>query len=211
MRARVTLACLALLPTLALAQAVQLSGQMGRKALLIVDGQPLTLGVGETRNGITLKALDAGGALVEWGGRSSRLAVGAAPASVGAATQNPGGRSIVLSMGQGGHFLAQGTVNGRTQRFMVDTGATTVAMSRSDAERLGVDWRRGEPLSMSTAGGVVDGHRVTLSAVKVGDVTVANVEAVVMPTAMPYALLGNSFLSRFQMRRDNDVMRLDLR
>ena len=64
---------------------------------------------------------------------------------------------------------------------------------------------------MSTAGGVVHGHRVTLSAVTVGEVTLANVEAVVMPAAMPFALLGNSFLSRFQMRRENDVMRLDLR
>ncbi len=211
MLARVLLAGLALLPTLALAQAVQLSGQMGRKALLIVDGQPLTLGVGETRNGITLKALDASGALVEWGGQSSRLQVGGAPASVGATGQTAGGRSIVLSMGQGGHFMAQGNVNGRTQRFMVDTGATTVALGRSDAERLGVDWRRGEPLAMNTAGGIVNGHRVTLRAVTVGEVTVANVDAVVMPTAMPYALLGNSFLSRFQMRRENDVMRLELR
>ena len=204
-------AALALLPALAAAQTVQLSGQMGRKALLIVDGQPLTLAVGETRRGVTLKALDAGGALVEWGGRSNRLQVGAAPASVGATGPNGGGRSIVLAMGPGGHFMAQGAVNGRPQRFMVDTGATTVAFGRSDAERLGVDWRRGQPVAMNTAGGVVQGHRVTLSAVTVGEVTLANVEAVVMPTAMPFALLGNSFLSRFQMRRDNDVMRLELR
>ena len=44
-----------------------------------------------------------------------------------------------------------------------------------------------------------------------GDVTLANVQAVVMPTEMPFVLLGNSFLSRFQMQRDNDVMRLELR
>jgi aspartyl protease family protein len=193
-------------------RSVQLSGQMGRMALLLVDGQPLTLAVGETRHGVTLEALDAEGALVQWGGRRSRLLAGAAPASVGADERSTGGgRSIVLTMGPGGHFMAQGTVNGRSQRFMVDTGATTVALGRADAERLGLDWRRGEPVAMNTAGGVVRGHRVSLAAVAVGEVTVAHVEAVVMPAAMPFALLGNSFLSRFQMRRENDVMRLELR
>jgi aspartyl protease family protein len=47
--------------------------------------------------------------------------------------------------------------------------------------------------------------------VRVGDVEVANVEALVLPAAMPYVLLGNSFLTRFSMRRDNEVMRLEKR
>ncbi len=206
------LALLCALPLLAAAQSVQLSGQMGRKALLIVDGQPVTLAVGETRSGITLKSLDERGAVVEWGGRSRTLSVGGAPARVGGGGPNAdGGRSIVLSMGPGGHFMTQGAINGRSVRFMVDTGATTVALGRDEAERLGVDWRRGQPVGMRTAGGVVQGHRLTLTAVSVGEVTLANVEAVVMPAAMPFALLGNSFLSRFQMRRDNDVMQLELR
>ncbi len=210
-RPALLLAMLAALPALAAAQSVQLSGQMGRKALLVVDGQPLTLEVGQTRQGITLKALDADGALLEWDGRSRRLAVGAAPASVGGAGGGADGRSIVLPMGPGGHFMAQGAVNGRPMRFMVDTGATTVAFGRADAERLGVDWRRAPPVALNTAGGVVQGHRVTLGTVRIGEVTLANVDAVVMPADMPFALLGNSFLSRFQMRRENDVMRLELR
>jgi aspartyl protease family protein len=202
---------LALAPLLAAAQSVQLSGQMGSKALLVIDGQPTTLAVGESRRGVTLKSIDDRGAVVEWGGRSSTLTVGGAPASVGGGGPGGGGRQIVLSAGPGGHFMAQGAINGRAVRFMVDTGATTVALGRSEAERLGVDWKRGEPVNMGTAGGVVQGHRLTLTAVTVGDVTLANVEAVVMPAAMPFALLGNSFLSRFQMRRDNEVMRLELR
>ena len=135
MRTPSTLAWLALIPATVLAQSVQLSGHMGRKALLVVDGQPMTLSVGETRRGITLRALDASGARVEWDGRSSRLQVGAAPASVGTAGPGGGGRSIVLGVGTGGHFMAQGAVNGRPQRFMVDTGATTVALGRSDASQ----------------------------------------------------------------------------
>ena len=54
-------------------------------------------------------------------------------------------------------------------------------------------------------------YLVTLASVRVGDVQVYNVEAAVLPQAMPFILLGNSFLSRFQMRRDNDVLQLELR
>jgi aspartyl protease family protein len=212
MRRLTLLALLCAMPLLAAAQSVQLSGQMGNKALLVVDGQPMTLAVGQTRSGITLKSIDERGAVVEWGGRSSTLSVGGAPARVGGgAAGGNGGRSIVLNMGPGGHFVTLGAINGRSVRFMVDTGATTIAIGRDEAERLGVEWRRGQPVAMSTAGGVIQGHRLTLTAVTVGEVTLANVEAVVMPTGMPFALLGNSFLSRFQMRRDNDVMRLELR
>ena len=65
--------------------------------------------------------------------------------------------------------------------------------------------------SQIVANGAVPVHRVSLNVVRVGEVEVSNVEAIVMPAQMPYVLLGNSFLSRFQMRRDNDVLRLERR
>jgi len=192
---------------------VQLAGQMGRKALLVIDGQTVMLAVGESRHGVTLRALDAGQAEVAWDGQSTTLSVGGAPARVaGSPSAGPGGgRAIVLPVGPGGHFMASGSINGRNVRFMVDTGATTVAMGAAEADRIGLDYRGGQQARMQTAGGTVTGHVLTLSAVTVGDVTLANVQAVVMPAPMPFVLLGNSFLSRFQMRRDNDVMRLELR
>ncbi|MDP3084544.1 MAG: retropepsin-like aspartic protease, partial [Rubrivivax sp.] len=96
-------------------------------------------------------------------------------------------------------------------RFMVDTGATVVALSRADAERFGIDWRQSEPGMTQTANGAVAVHRIMLARVRVGEVELAQVAAVIVPAAMPHVLLGNSFLSRLQMRRDNDVMRLELR
>ncbi len=200
-----------LLPALPWAQTVQLAGQMGRKALLLIDGQTVTLAVGESRSGVTLRSLQDGQAQVEWGGRVSTLSVGGAPARVGAGGGPVVGRSIVLPVGPGGHFMAGGNINGRAVRFMVDTGATTIALGRSDAQRVGLDLTGAQRVLMQTAGGTVAGHALTLSAVTVGEVTLANVQAVVMPTEMPFVLLGNSFLSRFQMQRDNDVMRLELR
>jgi aspartyl protease family protein len=95
--------------------------------------------------------------------------------------------------------------------FLVDTGATSIAMSQAEAVRIGLDLRNGQRGMASTANGLVPVVGVTLTTVRVGDVEVANVQAVVMPAQMPHVLLGNSFLTRFSMRRDNDVMRLELR
>jgi aspartyl protease family protein len=95
---------------------------------------------------------------------------------------------------------------------MVDTGATAVAMSQSDADRLGIDYRSSTRRGMAeTANGRVPAYGVTLNSVRVGDVEIANVDAVVLPSTMPHILLGNSFLMRFQMKRENDVLRLEKR
>jgi aspartyl protease family protein len=86
-----------------------------------------------------------------------------------------------------------------------------VSLGQAEADRLGLDWKSGPRVLTQTANGPVPTHRITLSAVRVGEVTVSNVAAVVVPAPPPYALLGNSFLARFQMRRENDQMRLELR
>jgi aspartyl protease family protein len=84
-------------------------------------------------------------------------------------------------------------------------------MSEAEARRIGLDYSRGQRGLISTANGQVLSHRVSLGEVRVGDVTVYNVDAVVVPAGMEVILLGNSFLTRFQMRRENDRMTLDKR
>ena len=107
--------------------------------------------------------------------------------------------------------MAQGAINGRSVTFMLDTGATNVAMSAADAQRIGLDFSKGQPVRMNTANGVAQGYRLTLNSVRVGDVEVYDVEAIVSQQPMPYILLGNSFISRFSMRRDADQMVLEKR
>lgn len=195
------------------AQSVAINGTLGNKALLIVDGGfPKAVAVGEVHKGIKVVAIQGEQITLEMGGKRQTLRVGDAPASVGsgAGEQLSGGR-VVLTAGPGGHFLTDGQINGRTVQFMVDTGATTVAMSVADAKRIGLNYQNGQPVQMSTANGVTQGWRVTLNTVRVGDVMVSGVEAVVTPGGMPYVLLGNSFLSRFQMNRNNDQMVLERR
>jgi aspartyl protease family protein len=193
-------------------QSVQFSGSLGNsKALLLIDGVPQTLAVGERARGVTLRRLADGLAEVEVAGKLLQLRLGGTPGRLAgdAGPGNAAGSSIVLAAGPGGHFTASGQINGRPVQFLVDTGATSIALSQSEANRLGLDWQRGQRAMTMTANGPVPVVQITLSAVRIGDVEVANVAAVVIPAEMPVALLGNSFLNRFSMRRDADLLRLD--
>jgi aspartyl protease family protein len=192
--------------------AVALAGRMGERALLVVDGATRVLAPGQSAGPLRFVRWQDDEALVEVDGAALRLRVGARPTALaGAAPAAPAGREIVMTAGPGGHFVAGGAINGRAVQFMVDTGATVVAIPQSEAARLGIDTSRAQRAVTQTANGPVPVLRVVLGSVRVGEVQLANVEAVLLPAAMPQVLLGNSFLSRFQMRRDNDVMRLELR
>lgn len=193
----------------AAAQSVVLSGMLGQsKALLLIDGQPHTLAPGASARGVTLKRLAEGEAEVEVAGRLTTLRMGGAPARVGGTAAPAGGDEIVLPVGPGGHFMSAGSINGKAVRFMVDTGATTVALSQAEAARIGLDWRNAPRALSQTAGGTVAVHTLSLGSVRLGDVELYDVQAVVIASDMPFVLLGNSFLSRFSMQRDGDTMRL---
>jgi aspartyl protease family protein len=196
---------------LASAQSVALSGSMGAdKALLMIDGLPQVLAVGATAKGVTLKRLADGEAQIEVAGRLSTLRLGAQPSRMGGSSDPAANyNQIVLAMGPGGHFAGQGSINGKAVNFLVDTGATAVSMSQSEANRIGLDWKRGKPGITSTANGPAPVYSINLSSVRVGNVEIANVAAVVVPAEMPMILLGNSFLGRFNLRQDGDVMRLE--
>ncbi len=206
-----------LLATAACGQAgspvVSLNGSLGAKAaLLLIDGEPRTVAVGSTVRGVRLLSVDDGRAEIELNGRRQVLLMGASPGRLSdSGTAPTAGRKIVLSAGSGGHFTSSGTINGNTTQFLVDTGATAISISQTEAERMGLNFSAGRRIMTHTANGVVPAHLVSLTSVRVGDVEVRNVEAIVIPGQMSHVLLGNSFLTRFQMQRHNDVLTLDLR
>lgn len=195
----------------AAAQSVSLSGSLGDKALLLIDGAPRTVAVGASVQGVKLLSVDGSQAVVEVGGKRATLVLGGAHANLGGAASAGGGSQIVLTAQSGGHFFSDGAINGRAVRFLVDTGATNVSMSQAEAQRIGLDASKGQRGLSNTANGVVEVRRVPLDSVRVGDVTVYNVDATIVPSPMAFVLLGNSFLSRFQMKRENDVLTLDKR
>ena len=190
------------------AQTVSLSGSMGDKALLVINGTPRAVAVGTTQMGVKLVSVGANEAVVEIGGKRLGLALGGTPVNLGGAASAGGGSQIVLTAGLGGHFVTRGSINGKSVQFLVDTGATTVALSETEADRIGLNFRNGPRGHSNTANGQVVVYRAMLDVVRVGDVQVYNVEASVLPTQMEAVLLGNSFLTRFQMKRENDVMTL---
>ncbi|MEK6668424.1 MAG: TIGR02281 family clan AA aspartic protease [Pseudomonadota bacterium] len=194
------------------AQSVAMTGSMGSKALLVVNGgAPKALAAGDTHQGVKVLSVGAEQATVEVGGKRQTVTLGGAPVSVGGGGGGGGGSQIVLTASSGGHFLTLGSINGRSAHFMVDTGATSVAMGAEDARHMGIDFEKAPRLAGSTANGTVWMYRVKLRSVRIQDVEVNEVDAVVVPQGMPHVLLGNSFLTRFQMKRDNDVMTLTRR
>jgi aspartyl protease family protein len=193
------------------AQTVSMSGSLGDKALLMIDGAPRTVATGATVQGVKLVSVSGSEAVVEVKGKRVALLLGGAQVNIGGAPSDGGGTQIVLTAGSGGHFFTGGSINGKAVRFLVDTGATYVSMGVNEAERLGLDYRAGRPGMTNTANGAMAVYKVSLASVRVGDVQVYDVEALVGQAPMDQVLLGNSFLTRFQMKRENDTMTLSKR
>ena len=196
----------------AVAQTVSLGGPFGDKALLVIDGAPRTLTVGSTAGDVKLVGVQGTDAIVEIKGKRVTLALGGAPANLGGSARSErNGAQIVLTADGAGHFFTAGTINGKAVRFLVDTGATYIGIGQAEADRLGIDYRSGRRGLSGTANGAVPVYMVPIASVRVGDVQVYNVEATVLPATMTHILLGNSFLTRFQMKRENDTLTLDRR
>jgi len=179
-----------------------------KAAILSIDaGAPKTLKIGQTFGGVTLISVEKDQATIEVDGKRRLLQRGQTYSS-GAAS---GAQSVTLSVGAGGHFVSEGQVNGGTIRFLVDTGATMVAIPASDAERLRIDYRKGRRATTQTAGGPTPAYVVTLNTVRVGAIELQNVEAIVIETGLPVALLSNTLLGRMDMRREGETLTLTRR
>ena len=208
-RAWLAIAALALGGTTAMAQSVAMTGGMGSKALLVIDGAaPKTLSAGDVYKGVKVVSVSSEQTVVEMAGKRQTIVLGGAPVSQGGSASSGSGSQIVLTAGTGGHFRTQGSINGQSVDFIVDTGATMVSMTVNEARRLGIKFEEGQHGRSSTANGVIDSYLVTLRRVRVGDVELFDVPGSVSTGSMPFVLLGNSFLTRFQMKRDNDQMTL---
>jgi aspartyl protease family protein len=186
---------------------IALIGVIGDKAavLAIEGGDPKTVKVGQTWSGVTVHSVEKDRALVEVDGKKRVLQQGQHYRSGAQAASRS---SVKLAADTRGHFVTDGSVNGVPVRFLVDTGATLVVLPASDALRLGLDYRKGQAGMMSTAGGPTPGYRVKLDRISVGGIELANVDGIVIEQGLGIALLGMSFLNRFEMKRDGEMMTL---
>lgn len=200
---------LALAASLVGATDVGLAGVTSTRAMLIINnGEPQAVAVGQTVDGVKVLSVQGDQVSVEIDGKKRSLRVG--QHAIGATSADGGGKVVLTANGQG-HFLTTGTINGKSVKFLVDTGATSIAMGPSDAQRLGIDINNGKPTNTGTANGVARATLVKLNTVRIGDITLNNVDGLVVEAEMPYALLGMSFLNRMEMQRDGSTMTLKKR
>jgi aspartyl protease family protein len=186
-------------------------GLFSGKAVVVVNGgAPRTLSVGQaTPEGVRLLSAKSDSAEFEIDGKRKVLSLGEGRYGRAAASTSP---AAALYADGDGHFISDGTINGIRVRFVVDTGATAIAMNSREAGHLGINFRSGSRARASTANGTIVVYAVKLDTVRVGGIELHNVDAVVHDSNDPtIVLLGMSFLNRVDMRRDGTLMTLTQR
>lgn len=181
-------------------------GLLKNMVVLQVDGVQRIIKVGKTSpEGIKLISANTKKAVVEIDGKRQTLVL--SKRIGGVVYAEPEKEIVRIARGVGGHYFTPGRINGKAVNFLVDTGATSVAMSSLMAKKLRIDYRSGTPIRMQTASGISQGYRLILASVSVGTVTIHNVEVIVNLGAYPTdILLGNSYLARVEMNIDDGVL-----
>ena len=110
--------------------------------------------------------------------------------------------SVVLERERSGHYVAQGQINGHPVTFLVDTGATDVAISENMARAMGLEF--GPRIRVMTAAGPVGAWVTRLDSVRLGSLERRNVRATITPGLQDAALLGMSFLKHFSLQQEGN-------
>ena len=127
--------------------------------------------------------------------------------SVMSSVNEAGEREVVLKRNRMGHYVADGTINGVPVTFLLDTGATGVALPTDIAAEAGVT--QGQPIMTRTANGTARGFLTSLDSVTLGNIAQRNVRATVSPGLdTNQVLLGMSFLKHLEMIQKGDTLTL---
>lgn len=201
---------LTLLPHLAFAiDKVEVQALFAGKVVIMIDGTRRTLAVGDTSpEGVHVVAADSKTAVLEIDGEKKTYPLGN---SISMSYQKPKSVKEQIFADPNGMYKTHGSINGQSVRFLVDTGATSVAMSEPAAKRLGIAYRLdGHPIRTFTASGVAKAWRVTLKTITVGSLKQKRIEAVVIEGNHPSEiLLGMTFLERLKVEKEAGVMVLE--
>tara|TARA_R110001592_G_scaffold299059_1_gene569925 strand:- start:33490 stop:34143 length:654 start_codon:yes stop_codon:yes gene_type:complete len=190
---------------------VRVVGLFSGAAVVNIDGQRHMLRIGKPGpHGVELLAADSRNATLRINGETRQLSLQRDYTDGFAEVER---QQVSIARTAGGHFRTIGSINGQNVQFMLDTGATSVAMNSFQAQRLGIDFRlNGTPIMASTASGQERGYRVMLDRVKVGDIELSNVDGLVLEGGFPTeVLLGNSYLSRIRMVDNGATLLLESR
>ncbi len=178
------------------------------KAMISIDGKNTVMNKGDVVQGVTLVSANGRNATLRM--PDGRVQILTLNSSIGAAYKKPVRRKLTIFSGGNGMFMTSGLINGHSIGFILDTGASFISMSSQQAERLHIAYKKGRRGLVQTASSTVPVWHIVLDRVKVGNISVANVEAVVLPgNSPPRALLGMSFLKHVKLRRNGSAMTIE--
>jgi aspartyl protease family protein len=202
------LAALALLFASLAAQAVEIKliAIMGSKAMVEVDGARKLMEAGQSASGAKLLNVSADAVAFDVAGRKLTLSMDNRSIKSGPAPE--GGKKLVMP-NDNGHFYAGLAINGLPLRGVVDTGATVLTLSSAHARAAGVDLSRATTGTAVTAQGTVATRQTTINTLRLGDIVLHNIDALVIDGQFPpIPLIGMNVLQRFTMQREADRLTL---
>jgi aspartyl protease family protein len=176
------------------------------KAMVSIDGARRLLSAGDSSpEGVLLVSADPRQAVLEIDGERRTLGLSSV---VGGPYAKPVALEARILRNNAGGYTTVGSVNGQAVSFLVDTGASSVVLNEHEARRLGLQFRlQGDKLGVTTASGATTGYGVILGSVRIGDIRLSNVRAIVLRGDYPrQALLGMSFLGQVKIEHQNGMM-----
>ncbi len=184
---------------------IRIQGLLKDSAYVYINGKQRLLRKGSRAvDGVRLLESNSRFALVEVNGEVKKLFISQ---NVGSQFTKPKTEKTHIASGKGGHYRSPGRINSRPVSFMVDTGATSIAMNSEIAKSLGINYKKGRPIQVQTASGFAKAYQVNLRSVSVGTIELNNVSGFVVDGGYPSEiLLGNSYLSRVDLQINNGVM-----
>ena len=187
---------------------IEVQGLFSNKAVLLIDEKRHILAVGETSpEGVKVISADSRGAVLEVDGQQKQYDLGN---TVSTSFSKRKSKKETIYKNSGGMYMTHGSINGRSVRFMLDTGASAIAMNTEQAKQLGIRYDKiGRPANVSTASEFKKAYSVALKTVTIGNITENNVEALIIEGNHPGPiLLGMTFLGRLEIENRGSAMTL---
>ncbi len=188
---------------------LEVQALFSNKAVLMIDGKRHILAVGETSpEGVKVISANSRGAVLEVDDEQKQYNMGQTAVSTTFTKRKTQKETIFIN--SGGMYMTFGNINGRSVRFLVDTGASAISMNSAQAKQLGIRYDKiGIRAGVSTASEFADAYRIRLKSVTVGNITETNVEAFVIDGNHPGPiLLGMTFLGRLSIEHSGNSMTL---
>ena len=185
---------------------IEVQALMPGMVVVLIDGERATIKTNQTSShGLKLISSTTSSAIIEFNGKQNSYKIGTSISTVYRERQSITEQIIIDNNGM---FKGYGSINGQSIRLLVDTGATSVAMSAKQARKLGIQYRlKGKPITTSTASGLAKGWKVILKSVRLGKLVENNIEGVVLEGNYPtQVLLGMSFLNKMRVEKVSNKM-----